>query len=186
MSCQAICPFFHQFKWELCSKSYLPCSLVADLVRQDLRAGQTLVGVIIISINGILTTGQTSFARRHLESGDSHSESIRISRRLEEESELDIEYELLLQEIITPGIDPQDLANKFYESVTESMQEQIDSGALVTKLELTAEELDVVVELAVSNSDFSQLVLVVLNLVSIWYPAWTSGKYCLNDGGQRK
>mmetsp|Transcript_25700 Transcript_25700/g.44898 ORF Transcript_25700/g.44898 Transcript_25700/m.44898 type:complete len:1663 (+) Transcript_25700:1-4989(+) len=149
-------------------------SSIADLVRSNLKTTQRLAEVIIISINGILVTGGSfSFNRRHL-----------VSRKLD--GHIDIEYEILLEELCGTQTctNAQEVANAFYESVTVGMQREIDSGAFSETLEQKAQEIGEILELAITSSDFSDLVVVILALSSIWYPAWTTGKYCLNDGEQ--
>ena len=149
---------------------------IAALVRSNLKATQRLTEVIIISINGILVTGGSfSFNRRHL-----------VSRKLD--GHIDIEYEIFLEELCGTQTcdDAQSVADAFYESVTVGMQREIDSGAFSETLEQKAQGIGEILELAITSSDFSDLVVVILALSSIWYPAWTTGKYCLNDGEQRE
>ena len=102
--------------------------------------------------------------------------------------EIDINYEILLEEICASITcdDAQEVANALYDLVTESMQKEIDNGKFTTALEAMAEEVGESLQLAVESADFSAVVLKVLSLASIWYPSWTTGKHCLNDGAQRK
>lgn len=147
---------------------------IAELVRANLNTGQRLRSVTIISINGVLVDpGTNTFTRRHL-----------VSRRLE--GDIDIEYEIALEELCSSQTcdNAQEIANTLYDSVTETMQEEIDSGVFENTLEATAAALGVVFEAEVSQPIWSDLVVTVLALLSIWYPVWIDGKYCENDGNQ--
>lgn len=150
---------------------------LAELVKATLKPTQKLKSVLITSINGILVTGNNrlSFTRRHL-----------TARGLGED--LDIEYEIALEELCSTQTcdNAQEISNALYASVTEEMRTEINSGKFATVLKETAAEQDVIVEVAVGESNFEELVVVVLALASpaTWYPVWTNGNYCSNDGEQ--
>lgn len=152
---------------------------LAELVKATLKPTQKLKSVLITSINGILVTGNNrlSFTRRHL-----------TARGLGED--LDIEYEIALEELCSTQTcdNAQEISNALYASVTEEMRTEINSGKFATVLKETAAEQDVIVEVAVGESNFEELVVVVLALASpaTWYPVWTNGNYCSNDGEQRE
>lgn len=99
---------------------------------------------------------------------------------------IDIEYEVILEQICadTDCSNAQEIADALYDAVTETMQNDIDSGVFAQIVTATAEEQGAIVEVAIANSDFEDLVVLVLALASIWYPAWTTGEYCSNDGEQ--
>jgi len=147
---------------------------IAALVKQNLNENQS-VTVVILSINGIpVPSGSRTFTGRHL-----------VFRILQDDA-LDIQYEIILEEICATvdcsDKQPQEIANLLYTSVTESMQDQIDSGAFVVALEQRATQIGKILEIAIDNSNFSEVVVAVLSLVSTWYPSFTTDEYCLNDG----
>ncbi|KAL7547428.1 hypothetical protein ACHAWF_015925, partial [Thalassiosira exigua] len=96
------------------------------------------------------------------------------------------DYEVLLEDICedTECLDGQEVANKLYDSGTESMQDEIDSGTFATALEQAATSLGKTLEINVESPVFEESIIAVLALASIWYPTWENGKYCENDGGQ--
>mmetsp|Transcript_31509 Transcript_31509/g.60108 ORF Transcript_31509/g.60108 Transcript_31509/m.60108 type:complete len:784 (-) Transcript_31509:593-2944(-) len=151
---------------------------IAVLVRQNLSENQR-VTVNIISINGILVGPDVQgFSARRLVS----------PRRHLQDDPIDIEYEIVLTEICSTvdcsEKDPQEVSNLLYQSVTSSMQAKIDSGAFATTLETRAAEIGEVIEVAVANSNFEELVIELLALASVWYPSWKTNQHCLNDGKQ--
>ena len=149
---------------------------IADLVRSNLRTGGRLSGVSIISMNGVaVPPGTSSFTLRRL-----------TDRRLD--GDIDIGYEITLEQICATQTcdDAQELANALYSSVTESMMEEIDSGAFATALEATAQEQNKALVIAVAGASFDELVVAILGLLSVWYPMWIDGQFCKNDGNERE
>lgn len=163
---------------------------IAALAQQNLNENQS-VTVVILSINGIpVTSGSQSFTGRRL-----------AARRLQGVA-LDIQYEIILEEICATtdcsDKDPEEIANLVYETVTESMQDEIASGAFATTLEQVAAEIGEILEITVEESNFSDLQMVVLSPGTpsmspsnsfqpsgeFWYPSWIIGSYCLDDGNQ--
>jgi len=148
-----------------------------ELVSANLLEGQRLQSVRIISINGQAVTGTTNefFPSRRL-----------ASRRLDQH--VYIEYEIILEELCGTGDcnDAQEAANKLYDSVTSSMQQNIDSGVFEQMLEQSAAELNVILDASVLDHDFEHLIVQILALLSSWYPTFTQGQYCENDGGERE
>ena len=127
---------------------------IAALVQQNLNENQS-VTVVILSINGIpVTSGSQSFAGRRL-----------TARRLQGDA-LDIQYEIILEEICATtdcsDKEPEEIANLVYETVTESMQDEIASGAFATTLEQVAAESGEIFEITVEESNFSDLQVAVL------------------------
>ncbi|EJK75304.1 hypothetical protein THAOC_02974 [Thalassiosira oceanica] len=150
-------------------------SIVGPTLQQaasaNLSPNQRIKEVIITSINGNPVNFRRGLAGapRELNAG------------------LGIEYEIILEEICaTSSCDnAQEVANQLYQSVTESMKEEIDSGAFAQALETQAVEVGETLEIAVASSDFSAAVVELLGIVSRWYPAWgNTGDYCLNDGNE--
>lgn len=100
---------------------------------------------------------------------------------------LDIEYEIILEELCATLScdDAQEVANLLYESVTDSMQAEIQSGAFATALETQATVVGETLSIAVASSNFSAAVVQLLGIVSRWYPTWgNTGEYCQNDGNE--
>ena len=115
---------------------------------------------------------------RHLET---------VSRHLD--NNIDIEYEIQLEQICADeGCgNAQQIANELYESVTDNMQAEIDSGAFAAAMEAEARiVLGQTLDLEITDPVFEELVVTVLALLSIWYPSWTGGQYCRNDGDYRE
>ena len=108
------------------------------------------------------------------------------SRRLDQY--VYIEYEIILAQVCSTDDcnDAQEVANKLYDSVTSSMQQEIDSGVFEQMLEQTAAQLNVILDAAVLDHDFEHLTVQILALLSSWYPTFTQGQYCENDGGERE
>lgn len=158
--------------------------------------------MVILSINGVpVSPGLQSFTGRRL-----------VARGLQSDA-LDIDYEIILQEICATtdcsDKEPQEVANLVYESVTETMQDEIASGAFAATLNQVAENIGEILEITVEESNFSDPNVVVFSPAvppqpsgtptatpstspsstsqpsgELWYPAWTAGVYCLNDGNQ--
>ena len=149
---------------------------IADLINADLQPGQVLRRVVVTRVNGIAV--DESFSFRRLQS---------VSRRLD--NHIDIEYRIDLEEVCdTQGCnDAQQIANALYESVTDNMQAEIDSGAFAQAVEQEAlVVLNQQLDLQITEPVFADLVITVLALLSLWYPSWTNGEYCRNDGDYRE
>ena len=154
---------------------------LTDLIRTDLRSDQRLKEVNIISINGVLVEpGTETFFRRRLQSACTWTDGDNTS--------LCIEYEILLEELCSSDhcYNAEDVANTLYDQVTTDMQQEIDSGVFELELEKTALSNQIVLDLEVDNPNFEELAVLVLALLSSWYPTWKDGSYCENDGGERK
>lgn len=137
----------------------------------NLNSSQRVKSVRIISVNGVAVSG--GFSLRRLE-----------SREL---SVAAVEYEALLEQICsTSGCSDADtVAQQLYNQATDAMRAEIDNGNFASSVQTAAatQNINALLAVAVTTSDFSSVVLNVLGLSSIWYPDWENniGK-CINDG----
>lgn len=146
-----------------------------DIASANLNSDQRVKEVKIIAINGV-PVDQASLGR------------VRRRRQLEGTGdELDIDYELIMEEICATDTcdNAQEVANAFYEAVTTEIQQAVDSEEFADAVEEEASKLNVILEVAVSSSNFSEIVVALLNLIieDKFYPDWKSQSgSCLNDG----
>ena len=149
------------------------------------KNGKLRIKVVIVSINGeSIGRLRNSMVGTSIES----RRALRLSRSLQDIST--IEYELIIEQLCNDGAtdecsDSQTLANNLYSLATESMREQIDSGAFLTQLQSMAESLNVddfFNQTVVEGSSFGALTLALLILLSSYYPDWEhQDGYCTNN-----
>ena len=149
-----------------------------DIASANLNSDQRVKEVKIVAINGVPVDQASLDFRRH--------------RQLEGTGdELDIDYELIMEEICaTDACDnAQEVANAFYEAVTTEIQEAVDSEDFAEAVEAEAAALNVILDVAVASSNFSEIVVALLNIIieDSFYPDWKSQSgSCLNDGKEPK
>jgi hypothetical protein len=138
----------------------------------NLLTSQRVTAVNIISINGVLVSSGTTLRNRLLE-----------SRNLEVAI---IDYEVLLEEICSTSScdDAEAAAADLYEKATDTMKTEIDCGRFASAVRdaASASNVEALLDIAVESSDFSEVVLTLLGVLSTFYPDWENGGYCKNDG----
>mmetsp|Transcript_20570 Transcript_20570/g.42774 ORF Transcript_20570/g.42774 Transcript_20570/m.42774 type:complete len:639 (-) Transcript_20570:133-2049(-) len=148
-------------------------TLLADTIKArasvKLNSNQRVKSVKILSINGVPFNGSSS-------------------RRLQDSAL--IEYEIILEEICSTSKcdDSQAVANALYQSVTQEMRASIDDGSLTTAIVQSAQasgaDADALLAAAVESGDFGEVVTTIIGLLGDFYPDWSGGGYCLNDGNE--
>lgn len=108
-------------------------------------------------------------------------------RRLLSLDLLVIEFELVIEAICSSSscADAEAIANDIYSQVTGELKAAIDGGSLVDDLRAVSGDLDTLLGTASASGDFSDVVVPILALLSVWYPDWGHQKHtCRNDGKQ--
>ena len=123
--------------------------------------------VVLKTMNGVAVTRKLNLRNRSLQ------------------SELVIEFELLLDLICANEecLDAQATANAVYSESTGSLKDALDDGSLITQITTDLPTTTSLLADAVLTANFSGVVVPLIGLLSLWYPAWESRETsCKNDG----